>query len=192
VERAETFGGAVSRTDGLALTMDGPGGRGEGAGGDAAGRLQEGHGGSGAGESGDDPFTCVEREYGGASSQRLIRLRCRAWPPHNSDGIEQLEHGFFWLETSRAFAGDPRFVQSATHQLDVHRRVAMRGRDLRMTKPGLDGAQPRCGARGHPATSTAAGHRRTPFDREASHRRLGNWREKDVSISRLTCGGREA
>lgn len=31
MERAETFGGAVSRTDGLALTTDGPGGRGEGA-----------------------------------------------------------------------------------------------------------------------------------------------------------------
>ena len=56
-----------------------------------------------------------------------------------SDVFQQLQHRILGSEASGIVAGDTRLFQPSSHHLDVCSGVAMRGGDLRMPEPGLDG-----------------------------------------------------
>ncbi len=56
-----------------------------------------------------------------------------------SDAFQQLEHCILGSEASGIVPGDTRLFQPSSHHFDVCSGLAMRGGDLRMPQPGLDG-----------------------------------------------------
>jgi len=89
-----------------------------------------------------DPFICVGRDYVAASPGNPSPCGYgQAWPPHNLEALQQLQHRVFRLEPGGLLTGDAGLVEAAAHHLDVGCGVAMCGCHLRMPKPRLDGQE---------------------------------------------------
>lgn len=81
----------------------------------------------------EDPFICVGCDYvAAAPDSAQFGGWGWAWPPHNLDGLQKLQHRVFRLEPGRLLAGNTCLVEAAAHHLDVGRGVAMCGCHLRM------------------------------------------------------------
>jgi len=87
-----------------------------------------------------DPHLCVGRGYVAAGSRsRGFRGALELRRHIISDAFQQLQHRILGSEASGIVAGDTRLFQPSSHHLDVCSGVAMRGGDLRMPEPCLNG-----------------------------------------------------
>ena len=87
-----------------------------------------------------DPHICVGRGYVAAGSRsRGFRGALELRRHIISDAFQQLQHRILGSEASGIVVGDTRLFQPSSHHLDVCSGVAMRGGDLGMPEPGLDG-----------------------------------------------------
>ncbi len=87
-----------------------------------------------------DPHLCVGRRYVSAGSRsRGFRGALELRRHIISDAFQQSQHRILGSEASGIVAGDTCLFQPSSHHLDVCSGVAMRGRDVRMPEPGLDG-----------------------------------------------------
>ena len=87
-----------------------------------------------------DPHVCVGREYVSARSRSRGFRSVLGFRRHiMSDAFQQAQHRILGFEASGVGARDPRLFQPSSHHLDVCCGIAMRGCDLRMPQPCLDG-----------------------------------------------------
>ena len=121
-----------------------------------------------------DPLLCVEPEYAAASHKHVAKLltawafacgRRHIW----SKGSQADSAPDPWVKAVRHLASDARFVQAATHHLDIRCRVTMSGGDLRMSEPCLDRQKVHARLQQDHRERVPEDVRRYPLSRELGH-----------------------